>query len=73
VNIKATTEEGLGFTGTGQGMAAQAVSTISNVLNEKRRLHELTVRRLQYAEMVLFVSHPETCENVILDAYLWKD
>lgn len=25
VNIKATTEEGLGFTGSGQGMAAQAV------------------------------------------------
>jgi len=28
VNIKATTEEGLGFTGTGQGMAAYAVCMI---------------------------------------------
>jgi len=28
VNIKATTEEGLGFTGTGQGMAAHAVCLI---------------------------------------------
>jgi len=28
VNIKATTEEGLGFTGTGQGMAAYAVCLI---------------------------------------------
>jgi len=28
VNIKATTEEGLGFTGTGQGMAAHAVCLV---------------------------------------------
>ena len=28
INIKATTEEGLGFTGTGQGIAAQAVCLI---------------------------------------------
>jgi len=28
VNIKATTEEGLGFTGTGEGMAAQAICLI---------------------------------------------
>ena len=30
VNIKATTEEGLGFTGTGQGIAAQAVCLLEN-------------------------------------------
>ena len=30
VNIKATTEEGLGFTGAGQGIAAQAVCLITN-------------------------------------------
>jgi len=29
INIKATTEEGLGFTGTGQGIAAQAVCMIA--------------------------------------------
>lgn len=29
VNIKATTTEGLGFAGTGEGMAAHAVATIS--------------------------------------------
>ena len=28
INIKATTEEGLGFTGTGQGIAAYAVCLI---------------------------------------------
>lgn len=31
VSIKATTEEGLGFTGTGQGMAAKAVSLIESL------------------------------------------
>lgn len=30
VNIKATTEEGLGFTGTGQGIAAHAVVLLEN-------------------------------------------
>lgn len=28
INLKATTEEGMGFTGTGQGMAAWAVATL---------------------------------------------
>ena len=31
VNIKATTTEGLGFVGTGQGMAAQAVVLLETV------------------------------------------
>ena len=33
VNIKATTEEGLGFTGTGEGIAAQAVCLLIPVLD----------------------------------------
>ena len=33
VNIKATTEEGLGFTGTGEGIASQAVCLLENVRN----------------------------------------
>ena len=31
VNVKATTEEGLGFTGTGEGISSQAVCLISRV------------------------------------------
>ncbi|MGN0398600.1 MAG: 2-C-methyl-D-erythritol 2,4-cyclodiphosphate synthase [Blautia sp.] len=31
VNIKATTEEGLGFTGNGQGISAQAVCAVTDV------------------------------------------
>lgn len=33
VNIKATTEEGLGFTGEGKGISAQAVACINTVSN----------------------------------------
>ena len=33
VNIKATTEEGLGFTGSGQGIAAQAAACLETIAN----------------------------------------
>ncbi len=33
VNIKATTEEGLGFTGNGQGISAQAICALENMTN----------------------------------------
>ena len=34
VNVKATTEEGLGFTGDGSGIAAKAVCSIKNITKE---------------------------------------
>ena len=34
VNVKATTEEHLGFTGSGEGMSAQAVALINEVIND---------------------------------------
>ena len=34
VNIKATTEEGLGFTGAGEGISAQAVCALVSLLDE---------------------------------------
>ena len=42
VNIKATTEEGLGFTGTGEGISAQAIC----MLTSPRELYseDVTVR-----------------------------
>lgn len=33
INIKATTEEGLGFTGTGEGISAQAVACLETAAN----------------------------------------
>lgn len=33
VNIKATTEEGLGFTGSGEGISAQAVCLLQPLLD----------------------------------------
>ena len=33
VNVKATTEEGLGFTGSGEGISAQAICAIEKIMN----------------------------------------
>jgi 2-C-methyl-D-erythritol 2,4-cyclodiphosphate synthase len=34
INVKATTEEGLGFTGEGQGISAQAICSISSIYDQ---------------------------------------
>ena len=31
INVKATTEEGLGFTGTGEGISSQAITLLTEV------------------------------------------
>lgn len=36
INIKATTEEGLGFTGSKEGIAAQAICLLTSPFNERR-------------------------------------
>ena len=41
VNVKATTEEGLGFTGTGEGISAQAIC----MLNTPRELYAADVTK----------------------------
>ena len=33
INVKATTEEGLGFTGTGEGISSQAICAIEKYTN----------------------------------------
>lgn len=38
VNIKATTEEGLGFTGTGEGISSQAIANLDTIANYSYRV-----------------------------------
>ncbi len=50
VSVKATTEEGLGFTGTGQGISSQAICSLS------------TVADYRYDSMNV-ISYPNNCEG----------
>lgn len=47
VNIKATTEEGLGFTGEGRGISAQAVCLLNQAVNYSYDVMEQTVFKCQ--------------------------
>ena len=47
VNVKATTEEGLGFTGTGEGISSQAIC----MLTTPRELYASDVTESKGAEM----------------------
>ena len=38
MNIKATTEEGLGFTGTGEGISSQAIASLDTIANYSYRV-----------------------------------
>ena len=38
INIKATTEEGLGFTGTGEGISSQAIASLDTIANYSYRV-----------------------------------
>ena len=46
VNIKATTEEGLGFTGSGEGMSAQAIAQRSTIMRKTHSDNELFTFRV---------------------------
>lgn len=45
VNIKATTEEGMGFTGTGDGMSSQAICLLETVGNYDYNVMDENVRK----------------------------
>jgi 2-C-methyl-D-erythritol 2,4-cyclodiphosphate synthase len=40
VNVKATTEEGLGFTGKGEGISSQAIASISLATEQSYAMHD---------------------------------
>ncbi|SHI99883.1 2-C-methyl-D-erythritol 2,4-cyclodiphosphate synthase [Parasporobacterium paucivorans DSM 15970] len=81
INIKATTEEGMGFTGNGEGISAHAITLLTEnspevvydeIISDSRRLHELKSVDYNMLKWYFSLRHPGTCESVILDAYLWR-
>ena len=75
--VKATTEEGLGFTGSGEGISSQAICLLLQV-NQKEEIMDYEIKELipeDYEELrqYFLLRNAGTCENIILDTYLWKN
>jgi 2-C-methyl-D-erythritol 2,4-cyclodiphosphate synthase len=72
VNIKATTEEGLGFTGAGLGIAANAVCLLENMMNYSIMLHRTAVRKVNAAAAAAarsLVSSKNCIDKIFILAY----
>ncbi|MDO5127853.1 MAG: 2-C-methyl-D-erythritol 2,4-cyclodiphosphate synthase [Eubacteriales bacterium] len=62
INIKATTEEGLGFTGTGEGISAQAICLLETVSNFDYRVSGIVGDHMETDEIPKRCGGCEGCK-----------